>query len=319
MKNTSHARSGPRLSTQQYKLVRGLSRGLSVLKALNGAPGGIASVTALARACGMHRTTVKRLLETLRAEGFVRHADREGQYYLTFEVQRLSEGFADEAWVSQVASPLMREAVARLAWPCDLATPEAGFMVVRESTHRWSALSQHRATIGERMPMLVTAIGRVYLAACQAPQRQALLDLMRDRDDAWTALARDTVYVDRILAETQVRGYAFNDGEWVREADFAAVAVPVFAGQRLLAAINLVFPKSAVSRADLELRYLPDLSRLALAIGSGARDGESGNGHQWQVDPGDQRRFEAHESVISLSGSECPSGCTGNRSAMPPA
>ena len=77
--------------------MRSLARGLDVLKALNRAPGGQASTTDLAKACGVHRTTVKRLLETLRAEGFVRHGERDGQYYLTFEVRRLSEGFEDDA------------------------------------------------------------------------------------------------------------------------------------------------------------------------------------------------------------------------------
>ena len=264
-------RSGPPLSSQQYKPVRGLSRGLAVLEALNRSPGGSASITELARASAMHRTTVKRLLETLRAGGFVRHADREGQYHLTFAVRRLSEGFADVAWVSEVAGPRMREAVARLAWPCDLGTPEAGAMVVRESTHRWSMLSQHRQMVGERLPMLVTAMGRVYLAACADTEREGLLEILRGRDDRWAALARDDGYVTRVLRETHERGYGYNDGEWIREPDFAAVAVPVRAGRTLIAAINLVFPKSAVPRADLEVRYVPALLKLARAIGRGAR------------------------------------------------
>ena len=29
------------------------------------------------------------------------------------------------------------------------------------------------------------------------------------------------------MADTRKRGYAYNDGEWAREADFAAIAVPV--------------------------------------------------------------------------------------------
>lgn len=264
-------RSGPPSSSGQYKPVRGLSRGLAVLEALNRAPGGSASITELARACAVHRTTVKRLLETLRAGGFVRHADPDGQYHLTFEVRRLSEGFDDEPWVSRVAGPLMHDALVRLAWPCDLGTAEAGAMVVRESTHRSSLLSQHRQMVGERLPMLVTAMGRAYLAACGDTEREGLLEMLRGRDDRWAALARDPAYVARVLRETRERGYGHNDGEWIREPEFAAVAVPVRAGRRLLAAINLVFPKSAVPRADLESRYVPELRRLARAIGRGAR------------------------------------------------
>jgi IclR family mhp operon transcriptional activator len=261
----------PSLSSGQYKQVRGLSRGLAVLGALNRAPGGSASITALARACAMHRTTVKRLLETLRAEGFVRHSEHDGHYHLTFEVRRLSEGFDDEPWVSRVAGPRMRDAVPRLAWPCDLGTAEAGAMVVRESTHRWSLLSQHRQMVGERLPMLVTAMGRAYLAACGDTEREGLLAMLRSRDDAWSGLARDNAYVSRVLGETRERGYGHNDGEWIREPEFAAVAVPVRAGRRLIAAINLVFPKSAVRRDEIEARYVPELLRLARAIGRDSR------------------------------------------------
>ncbi|MFN9773737.1 MAG: DNA-binding transcriptional regulator [Burkholderiales bacterium] len=264
-------RRGPPLGTNQYKTVRGLARGLAVLRALNAAPGGIATIGELAQACAMHRTTVKRLLETLRTEGLVRHSDREGQYYLTFEVRRLSEGFEDEAWIEEVAGPMMADAVPRLVWPCDLTTPEAGFMVVRESTHRLSTLSQHRAMIGERMPLLVTAAGRAYLAACGATEREALLDLVRARDDAIGRPARDDAYVARVLSETRRRGYAYNDGEWSREASFSAIAVPIEAGGRPIASVSVIFPKAAVSTEDLESRYLPQLARLARAIGRRAR------------------------------------------------
>ncbi|MDZ5458706.1 hypothetical protein [Azohydromonas lata] len=98
----------------------------------------------------------------------MRQGERDGQYTLTFEVRRLSEGFEDEGWVGHIALPAMQAAVRELVWPCDLATAQAGFMAVRESTHRWSALSQHRTRIGERMPL---AIGLAYLA--RGRRRQA--------------------------------------------------------------------------------------------------------------------------------------------------
>lgn len=267
----SSAPPAVRSSSSAYKDVRSLSRGLDLLKALNRAPGGRSTTGELAAACGMHRTTAKRLLETLRAEGFVRSGDREGQYYLTFEVRRLSEGFEDEAWISNVATPLMHAAVPELLWPCDLSTVEGGFMVVRESTHRWSALSQHRAMIGEKMPMLVTAIGRAYLAACDPAQREALLRLQAQRSDWIGDLARNTAAVQKILEDTWQRGYGVNDGEWIREAHFAAIAVPVHCEDRLIAGLNMVFPKAAVSAHDLEHRFLPALRRLAERIGKGSR------------------------------------------------
>lgn len=254
-----------------YKEVRGLSRGLDVLLALNQAPGGVSNTSALAKRCGLDRTTTKRLLETLSVHGFVRPGEREGQYCLTFGVKRLSEGYEDETWIAQVASARMQAAMPELVWPCDLATVDAGFMVVRESTHRWSALSQHRTMIGQRMPMLVTALGRAYLAACAPGECEALLELLEQRSDWIGALARDRAAIAQLIAETEARGYAVNDGEWAREADFGAVAVPVRSGARLLGALNIVFPKSAVARSDIEQRFLPALKRLAESIGKASR------------------------------------------------
>jgi IclR family mhp operon transcriptional activator len=254
-----------------YKEVRGLTRGLEVLLALNQSPGGMSNTSALASRCGLDRTTTKRLLETLSANGFVRPGEREGQYCLTFSVKRLSEGCVDETWIAQTASARMQAAVPELIWPCDLATAEAGFMVVRESTHRWSALSQHRTMVGQRMPMLVTALGRAYFTACSPTEREALLDLLGQRSDWIGELARDRAGIRQMIAKTEARGFALNEGEWIREADFGAVAVPLHSGMRLLGALNIVYPKSAVLRSDVVQRFVPALRRLAESIGKASR------------------------------------------------
>ena len=161
-----------------YREVRGLSRGLAVLRALNAMPGGIGGVAELARITGLHRTTVKRLLETLRAEGLVHHKDEGTSYALGFEVRRLSEGYVGAEWIDRVAAPAMRDHLRALSWPSDLATPDGGFMIVRESTHRVSMLSQHRATIGIRIPMLVSSLGRAWLTWCAEEEREATLTLL---------------------------------------------------------------------------------------------------------------------------------------------
>lgn len=254
-----------------YKEVRGLARGLDLLYAMNQSPGGMDSTSALARRCGLDRTTTKRLLETLRVQGYVRPGEREGQYCLTFQIKRLAEGYEDKAWVVQVASVQMQAAVRELVWPCDLGTLDAGFMIIRESTHRWSPLSQHRAMIGQRLPLFATALGRAYLAWCDGSERDAVLGLLAQRTDDIGAVARDREAVDRLVAATLAQGYAVNDGEWEREADFAAVAVPLHSGRRLLGALNLVFPKQAVAREDLEARFVPALRRLASSIGKVSR------------------------------------------------
>lgn len=256
----------PRAS-EAYKDIRSLARGIALLKCMNQMPGGTATTTELGQMTQVHRTTVKRMLETLRTCGLVRPTEQEGQYCLTFEVKRLSEGFIEDEWISQVATPLMRGAVKQLMWPCDLATMEAGFLVVRESTHRFSLLSQHQAMIGERLPLFVTAIGRAYLAACDAEQLGSILQLLGQRPDWIGDMARDRKGIDTLLQATRARGYARNSGEWAKESDFSAIGVAVMGTDQVIGAINMIYPNASVDEQTVERKYLPLLQKLAYRIG----------------------------------------------------
>ncbi|MDP1165894.1 helix-turn-helix domain-containing protein, partial [Klebsiella pneumoniae] len=78
---------------------------------------GGARITELAQQTGLHRTTVRRLLETLQHEGYVRRSESDDSYLLTLKVRELSEGFRDEQWVSQCAAPLLGELMQQVVWP----------------------------------------------------------------------------------------------------------------------------------------------------------------------------------------------------------
>lgn len=253
-------------SSLQYKEVRGLSRGLELLIALNRMPNGLASTSELAQACNIHRTTAKRLLETLKIEGLVDNGNRGGQYRLSAKVRKLSDGFREEAWIEQVASPIMRQSVRDLMWPTDMTVARAGFMVIKESTHRWSMLSQHQARIDEQLPMLATAAGRAYLAACTPDQRAAHLAILSSRNDDIGEKARDLVAIEHLLSETRNRGFAMNLGEWDEEPDFSAIAVPLFRGDCAIGALNLIFPNGSVSHDALKEVFRKKLEGVAESI-----------------------------------------------------
>jgi IclR family mhp operon transcriptional activator len=143
-------------------------------------------------------------------------------------------------------------------------------MIVRESTHRASLLSQHRATIGIRIPMLVSSLGRAWLTWCAEEERDATLTLLRERTDAIGEMARDGAYVKRILRETRKRGYAMNRGEWASESSVTAIGFPVRIGEHAIGAINLVLQNNVVSDREIATRYVPLVRNLAEEISRGA-------------------------------------------------
>jgi IclR family mhp operon transcriptional activator len=162
----------PRKDTgADYALVRGLTRGLDLLRAINVQEGGRSSLGQLAEVTGLHRTTVRRLLETLIAEGYVRRSDSDDSYCLALRVRSLAEGFRDDDWISGIVAPALSELLQAVVWPSDLTTP--GRPPGDPRIHPpLQPLSFHRAMVGQTMPMLLTAAGRAFLAACPDDQRR---------------------------------------------------------------------------------------------------------------------------------------------------
>lgn len=243
-----------------YRHVQGLSRGLSILHAINLSADGWASIAELSATTGLHRTTVRRLLETLQAEGYVRRSVSDDSYRLNQKIRQLSDGFTDDEWISEVANPVLGELLQKVVWPSDLCTLDGDSMLVRETTHRFSPLSFHRAMIRQRMPVLHTSAGRAYLAWCSAEERQQILRLLVAGNDEQANFARNRVLVDQMLEKVRRQGYATNDGEWNQQIKIAAIAVPIRHNGHVLASINVVFLKKAMSLAEAVERYLPELN-----------------------------------------------------------
>ena len=250
----------------KYYRIQGLTRGLAILCALNELPGGAGSILQIARLTSLHRTTAKRILETLRTCGFVRHVPGSNHYSLTFRVRKLSGGFHDEEWISEGAMPLMRELTSKVLWPSDIVTLEGDELIIRESTHPFSPLSFHRSMVGERLPLLETAAGRAYLAFCPEREREALLDLLRTRSDRQGERARNIRAVKVMLEETRRRGYAVNRGDRANQERFGAIAVPIMRGRRVFACLNIIFSRRVIQPEQAAERYLYALRSTAVRI-----------------------------------------------------
>ena len=214
------------------KSIRALARGLDVLAALNRL--GEATAGALAAESGVPRPTVYRVLETLRAGGFVATADE--RWSLRLGVRALSDGFEDDAWIGEIAAPALHALTAEIRWPCDVATLEGTAMVIRATTHKVAPFSIDRAMLGRAMPVLESSLGRAWLAFASADERRALLDMLGAGPMA------------RALAEIRRQGFAVRSGG--RWPHTASVAVPIRAGGRVLGCAAAIWMARAVPVAE---------------------------------------------------------------------
>lgn len=240
--------------------IRALMRGLDALTVLNLRNG--ATVSEVAREIHLPRTTVYRILETLGNAGFVVRDAADDRYRLTIMVRGLSDGFDDEAWVTQIAKPFINDLCRETVWPVSIATLSGFTMLVRESTDHQSPLAIQRYSAGFRAPLLATAAGHVYLAHCPAPQRETLLEMLaRSKGEADRA-AWAPADLQRSLAQIKASGYA-TLSRTHRLMEEISLSVPVLLDDRVLAGLTVRFAASAVPlKSGLE-RFLPKLQRCA--------------------------------------------------------
>lgn len=247
------------------KLVRGLLRGLLVLRALN--ENNYSSVLQLSKATGLPRATIYRLLDTLISAGYVTQGGNKDLYRLTIMVRTLSDGFDDEAWVSEIASPVIAELGRKIVWPTDIATYDKDAMLIRETTHLTSPLSITRSAVGLRVSIMFTAIGRAYLAYCSDTEREAIIRNLAATDTPDGAFAKKRQAVDRLVAETRKRGYGAREGGILPST--GSIAVPVMWRGRVIACINMHYILSALSRDEVVKRYLGPMREAAAKIEEG--------------------------------------------------
>jgi DNA-binding IclR family transcriptional regulator len=215
-----------------------LDKGLRVLEALSRSTTGSESLTTLSRAVGLHRTTVFRILGTLRARGYVtREADTD-RYRLGVRVLTLAGAVLDDLDIRQVARPpleALRTASRELVF---LSVMEGGEVVTVERLDSDQPLSL-RAQLGSRRPAHCTAAGKAFLAVLPEAEREAILQKPLASFTPRTVTAPEQVRLQ--LVEIRARGFAWDDEEYFDGV--RCVAAPVFGiERRIVGVVSLAAP-----------------------------------------------------------------------------
>ncbi len=243
--------------------IRALIRGLEALAVLNRRDG--ATVSEVTADIKLPRTTTYRILETLSQAGYVYRDPMDDRYRLTVMVRGLSDGFDDEAWVTQIARPCINDLCKEIIWPISLSSPSGTSMLVRDTTDHASPLAVERLSAGFRIPLLTTSSGLVYLAFCSAEERDCLLEILSRSQREEDRLARSRAEVERILEEAREQGYA-TAVRSRRVSEEMAMAVPVLIEDRVLATVAVRFAASAVPARLAVERFVPRLRDTAQKI-----------------------------------------------------
>lgn len=249
-----------------YATVRGLARGLCVLRAINSADKIEVTAADIGSLTGLHRTTAQRLLETLLGEGYLRAGEGRNSYRLADRVCELSAGYSYSERVCQVAGPIMQGLLDRLIWPTSLCSISGDALIIRQTTHGMSRASFHSDMVGQPAPVLLTAAGRACFAFAASRKRNSLLKVLGAKRDAEGVIARDPSLVRALIVKVRADGYSLNSGDWTDKPKTGAVAVPILKRGQAVAALNVVYLNTAVEPKEAVREFVPVLKAAVADI-----------------------------------------------------
>ncbi|HSM94615.1 MAG TPA: IclR family transcriptional regulator C-terminal domain-containing protein, partial [Rhizomicrobium sp.] len=211
-----------------------------------------------------------RLLQTLEEGGYVARLPRRSGYALRERTLRLSSGFRYADIVVEAARPHLSALTAEHKWPIGIATLDRDAMRVRFSTGRESPFAIDENFVNRRVPILLSALGRAYIAFSADAEREKILDLLRGSSRGTDRMARDPRAVSRLLQSVRRAGFA--SAMENPNAPAHGMAVPVLLDGVSVAAITLRYLGRKLADRDAAQRYLAPLQRAAAAIAAAMKD-----------------------------------------------
>ncbi|WP_336951581.1 helix-turn-helix domain-containing protein [Sphingobium aromaticivastans] len=253
--------------------LRSLKRGLKVLTLLNQTEN--VSITELARHLDLPRTTAERILLTLVAEGYVQRVPDDKRYRLSAKVCSLAEGFSEDCWIIQTATPMLFRVTEQIGWPLAISTPSGDRMILRSTTDPATSLWLNRRRVGAEIPILNSSSGLVAYTFSSPVEQTVLADLLRQSADPYNRERAATPQSLELLTRpVRENGFAFQPPP--NNNPEHSIAFPIFVNGKYVASLLMIYMTRAMSCTTVVEKYVPHLRLLAEQIGRAA--GARGNG-----------------------------------------
>lgn len=239
--------------------VRSLVRGLNVLIAINERPP--ATVARLVAETRLPKATVVRILNTLRAQGFIAQDGNGHGYRPLPRVRQLASAMMiDNPFLSE-ARHLLIEFGQTTKWPSDLLLAEQGAMLI-VATNRDVAPIRLDRIEQRRFPLLDSAAGLAYLAALDPAERARVVREAAEAEGEGARLGEVLASVEAVVA----RGYAVRDYRAPIEGT-RVLGLAVRAAGRPIGSVALILLRDAVTEAQVAETLLPAMRSFAGDLG----------------------------------------------------
>jgi len=246
----------PVKSMQKDNTVQAVSKALKIMELLSGTAE--YGVSELARSLRCQKSTVFRLLATLKKEGFIVQDEKTEKYSLTLKLFRIGSIVVNNLNLNKAALPVigkLSQLTAETVHLCSLDNNQIVYLQKIESTHALKVTMMSR--IGESPPFYCTGVGKVLLAYQGEARIRACMKQMELKKFTDTTIT-DPSKLKAELEKIQSEGIAYDNEE--HELGVRCIAAPVFNQEgTVIAALSISGP--TVRMVDEKMRSLEKLVR----------------------------------------------------------
>lgn len=242
------ARANADLFEDSRDYVQSLARGLSVLRAFDGAHARL-KLGDIAVRTGLSRAATRRLVLTLQHLGYVRGVN--GEYALSPRVLELGFGYLDSLNLTDAVQPLLEDLARKVNQSSSMAMLDGQSIVYVLRVPGRSIMSVTLG-VGARLQAFSASLGRALLSGLSDAQLDRwLAECKPVRHTSHTVT--DPQHLRRLILDVREQGYAYVEQEL--ELGLCSIAVPVRNAEgRVATAINV------------SMSYHPDAPRQALDV-----------------------------------------------------
>ncbi len=213
------------------------------------------------RALKLPKSTVYRLLETLRLGGYLVQDDAL-RYRASALAGNLAPRHQDNQWVREAAYPALVALGNAAVWPVGIATPAGISMYVQSTTSDKSPLAIERFRAGMTLRMDTTAAGYLFLAYQSQRLRGIYLAALRRQSAGFETPTFDRPAFEQRLTKIRADGYVIMPSTHME----SVLCVPVLLERRIVAVVGMRYIRKALSNAEVMETFVPLLTATTRKI-----------------------------------------------------
>ena len=245
------------------QLIKSLDRALDILELIVGNEKGM-GVTEISRELDIHKSTVYRLLDTLKFRGYLEKNEDSHKYIAGIKLFELSSRVLNDIDSRTRVRPYLEELMQKTEETVHLGILDAGEIIYLDKVESKATIRMY-SQVGKRAPVHSTSLGKTIMAQFSEPKVREILT-----EQGMEAKTKNTITdINEFLShleKVKKQGYAVDDEE--QEKDIRCLAGPIFNHRGdVVASFSISAPSSRMTKerieelADLVVQYSEKMSR----------------------------------------------------------